>query len=177
MNDIEEKSIPSPSVSIDSATPAAQKPDEANSLPFRPADVPLMGSVLPRHVAGGFTGVAEELDRRSRDWSMMVRLLEQQRLQLETSENERERLNAELELVLPDVRASTRALTKTVARTKTGDVSGNLSALFVENLHNLDRLENLARALTANLLWTRSSWEQYARSVIGAEKMRSELKS
>lgn len=140
-------------------------------------DVQLAPNGLPRHVEGGFAGVAMDLDRRSRDWSMMHRLLEQQRLQLETSENERERLYAELELLLPEVQTTALALTRTIARTRSGDVSTNLSALFVDNLHALDKLENVSKALTANLLWTRSSWEQYARSVIGAEKMRSELKA
>jgi hypothetical protein len=107
----------------------------------------------------------------------MVRLLDQQRMQLEASEEERRRLYAELESVLPTVQTSATNLTETVDRTKAGDVSANLSALFVENLAALDRLENVAKALTANLLWTRSSWEQYARSVIGAEKMRSDLRS
>lgn len=141
------------------------------------SDVQWAPNGLPRHVEGGFAGVAMDLDRRSRDWSMMHRLLEQQRLQLETSENERERLYAELELLLPEVQTTALALTRTIARTRSGDVSANLSALFVDNLHALDKLENVSKALTANLLWTRSSWEQYARSVIGAEKMRSDVKA
>lgn len=131
---------------------------------------------LPRHIEGGFTAVAEELDRRSRDWSLMVRLLSQQRLQLETAEDERHRLYLELEAVLPEVRSTATELADRVAMTKSGDVSGNLSALFTENLRELDKLENIAQALTANLLWIRSSWEQYARSVIGAEKMRTDPK-
>ena len=131
---------------------------------------------LPRHISGGFRGVAEDLDRRGRDWAMMVRLLEQQRLHLETAEAERVRLYQSLEAILPAVRASGQVLEETIENTKSGDVSANLSALFVENLRTLDELENVSKALTANLLWTRSSWEQYARSVIGAQKMREELK-
>ena len=104
---------------------------------------------------------------------MMVRLLEQQRLHLETAERERSRLYTELRTALPDVESSLDTLERTVARTKSGDITGNVSATFVKNLEALDRLENVAKALTANLLWTRSSWEQYARSVIGAEALRS----
>lgn len=127
---------------------------------------------LPRQIPGGFLGVAADLDRHSRDWMMMVRLLEQQRLLLETAEQERGRLYAKLELAVPDVLATGRALEETIETTKGGDVSANLSALFQSNLRALDDLENTAKALTANLLWMRSSWEQYARSVIGAQKLR-----
>lgn len=134
-------------------------------------------SSLPLHIAGGFTGVADDLDRRSRDWTMMVRLLEQQRLHLETAEMERDRLYKSFEVIIPEVRESGALLETLMSRTKSGDVSGNLSAQFADNLRALDKLENLSRALTANLLWTRSSWEQYARSVIGAQKMREDLQS
>ena len=131
-------------------------------------------SGIPRRIDGGFHGVAEELERRSRDWTMMVRLLEQQRLHLETSENERTRLYAQLHAILPVVDETAGSLETAVETTKSGDVSSNLSALFAENLRALDQLENAAKALTANLLWTRSSWEQYARSVIVAQKMRED---
>ncbi len=131
---------------------------------------------LPRQISGGFLGVAEDLDRRGRDWTMMVRLLEQQRLHLETAEKERARLYESLGAIMPGVMESGRSLDGTIENTKAGDVSANLSALFVEDLRALDELENVAKALTANLLWMRSSWEQYARSVIGAQKMREELK-
>lgn len=134
-------------------------------------------TTIPRHIAGGFAAVADELDRRSRDWTMMVRLLDQQRLHLQTSETERDRLHIELEGMLPNMREAARALQSAIDATKSGDISANLSSLFAENLRSLDALENVARALTANLLWTRSSWEQYARSVIGAQKMREEIKT
>jgi hypothetical protein len=132
---------------------------------------------LPRHIPGGFSSVAADLDRRGRDWTMMVRLLEQQRLQLETAEQERTRLYAALEAVLPGAVGTGRTVDQAIEKTKNGDVSSNLSSLFSDNLRELDELENVAKALTANLLWTRSSWEQYARSVLGAQKMREELKA
>ncbi|WP_375461885.1 hypothetical protein [uncultured Enterovirga sp.] len=145
----------------------AQTPDREVDL-HQPAG-------LPRQISGGFAAVAEDLERRGRDWTMMVRLLEQQRLHLETAERERTRLYETLESILPEVRRTGETLETSIETTKSGDVSANLSALFVENLRALDELENTAKALTANLLWTRSSWEQYARSVIGGQKMREEL--
>lgn len=131
---------------------------------------------LPRHIPGGFTGVAADLDRRSRDWTMMVRLLDQQRMLLETAEKERNRLYSALQAILPGAISTGRSVDEALEKTKNGDVSSNLSSLFSDNLRELDQLENISKALTANLLWTRSSWEQYARSVLGAQKMREELK-
>lgn len=151
--------------------------DVAPQAPASDQDIGLQGSTgLTREISGGFVAVAEDLDRRGRDWAMMVRLLEQQRLHLETSERERARLYEKLENILPEVRRTAEVLEATIETTKSGDVSGNLSALFVENLGSLDQLQNTANALTANLLWTRSSWEQYARSLIGAQLMREQLK-
>lgn len=131
---------------------------------------------LPRQIAGGFSGIAEDLDRASRDWTMMVRLLDHQRLQLETVQGERARLHAALEAVVPEARKTAKNLDALLERTKQGDVSGNLSAGFAENLREFDQLENIAKALTANLLQARSSWEQYARTVLSAQRMREKLK-
>lgn len=178
MNDVREKNWNGLTAEAFATSGNTESGPKAGALAADQAaiEVATVTNSLPRKISGGFSGVADELDRRSRDWGMMVRLLEQQRLHLETSEKERDRLYADLESILPGVRASGKSLEKAVGTTKSGDVSGNLSALFVDNLRALDQLENVAKALTANLLWTRSSWEQYARSVIGAEKMRSEIK-
>jgi hypothetical protein len=157
--------------------PSWAVPSEREVAPEESAAVEASSVGLPRHIPGGFLGVAEDLERRSRDWTMMVRLLEQQRLQLETAENERTRLYAALEAVLPAALTTGRAVDDAIQTTKQGDVSANLSALFVENLRELDKLENIAAALTASLLSTRSTWEQYARSVIGAQKMRDDLRA
>lgn len=131
---------------------------------------------LPRRIAGGFRAVGDELDRRSRDWKNMVRLLEQQRPQLESAEAERDRLYEILARVGPEVQESGRTLKAMLDTTKSGDVSGDLTAQFTKSLNALEELENVAGALTANLLWIRSAWEQYARSIIRAQKMREELK-
>lgn len=127
---------------------------------------------LPLRIDGGFNGVAADLDRRSRDGASMVRLLEQQRVHLEAAEVERDRLYLALGRISPEVNESGRSLKAMIETAKSGDVSGDLSAEFSRNLRALDELENIAEALAANLLWTRSGWEQYARTVIGAQKMR-----
>ena len=134
------------------------------------------GTELPRHVPGGFEGITEDLDRQSRDWTMLVRLIEQQRMQLEMTEQERLRLFDLLEAALPKLRETGRALDGAVERTKQGDVTSNLSARFAEHLRDLDDLDNVGRALSANLLRLRSNWEQYARSVLSAQKMREKIR-
>lgn len=131
---------------------------------------------LPRRIPGGFGGIHLDLAARATDWKNMVRLLEQQRPDLEFAEAERDRLHHALTEVVPHVQDSGRALKSLLENTKNGDVSGDLSALFDENQKALDELEVLAQALTTNLIRVRSVWEQYARTVIRAQKMREELR-
>jgi hypothetical protein len=126
---------------------------------------------LPRHIDDGFRGVADSLDRRSRDWQAMVRVLEQQRLTLETAEGERDRLYEALNRIVPLVQESGGALKALLDVTKAGDISGDLTGEFTRNLRALDELENVAQSLTANFLATRSAWETYCRSVLQAHRM------
>lgn len=129
---------------------------------------------LPRRIAGGFDALSADLDRRSRENAIMVRLLDQQRTHLATAEAERDRLYEALARIVPEANESGRSLARMMETAKSGDLSGDLSREFGRNLRALDELESVAKALSANLLWTRSGWEQYARSVIGAHKMRDE---
>ncbi|MEC5289303.1 hypothetical protein VSX64_04065 [Aurantimonas sp. C2-6-R+9] len=131
---------------------------------------------LPRRIAGGFQGVGDDLDRRARDWRNTVRLLEQQRPQLESAETEHARLHEALARIVPEVQENGRALKALLDTTKTGDISGDLATQFNKNLNSLDELESVAEALTANLVWVRSTWEQYARTIIKAQRMREDLK-
>ena len=107
----------------------------------------------------------------------MVRLLQQQGPQFEASEAERERLQEQLARVVTEVNDSGRSLKTLLAATKNGDASGNLSAGFAKSVAALDELETIAEALSTNLAAVRSNWEQYARTVIRAQKMRDDLKS
>lgn len=130
---------------------------------------------LPRPITGGFRGIGDDLDRHARDWRNMVRLLEQQRPQLETAEAERDRLYEAFGRIVPEVQESGRALKALIEAAKAGDASGDLMAQFTQNLNALDELESIAEALASNLLWVRSTWEQYARSILQAQKMREDL--
>lgn len=130
----------------------------------------------PRIIAGGFRQVGEDLERRSREWVHMVRLLEQHRLHLDSAEGERDRLTAKLDALMPEVQDSGRSLKGMLDSAKSGDISGDLAAEFDRSMRALDELEQTATALSANFLWCRSAWEQYARSVIRAQQMREDRK-
>lgn len=132
-------------------------------------------SRLPRHIAGGFVGVGHDLDRRAREWRNTVRLLEQQRPQLEAAEAERDRLYEAFRSVTAEVQKSGDAFKSMLDATKAGNVAGNLAGQFTSNLKALDELESVSEALTTNMLGIRAAWEQYARTMIQAQQMRAEL--
>ncbi|MGN6548324.1 MAG: hypothetical protein ACTHJ3_00290 [Pararhizobium sp.] len=142
-----------------------------------PADNPFeLSARLPRRISGGFRGVRDDLDPRAPEWRKPVRLIEQQRPLLEAAEAERDRLCEAFNRLVPEVQESAGTFKTMLEATKSGDVSGNLAAQFNRNLKVLDELESLAEALTTNMLGIRSTWEQYAKSMIRAQKMREDLK-
>lgn len=131
---------------------------------------------LPKRIAGGFRGLGEDLDRRGREWTNMVRVLEQQRLQMEAAEEERDDLYEKLARISPEVQETGRALKSVLDACKSGDVSGDLATQFAKSMRSIEDLEKVAVALSANFLWCRSAWEQYARSVIKAQRLREEVR-
>ncbi|WP_349370047.1 hypothetical protein [Salinarimonas sp.] len=131
---------------------------------------------LPRRIAGGFRGLTDDLDRRARDWRAVVRLMEQQRPQLEMAETERERLAEMLARAVSEVQESGKNLKAMLDNTRSGDVSGDLAAQFARQVGALEQLEDVTESLIANFIMLRSTWEQYARSVIQAQGLRDELK-
>jgi hypothetical protein len=141
-------------------------------MPRTLAEISEEAKRLPKRINGGFQGVAEDLGRHSREATNMLRVLEQQRVQLESAEAERDRLFESLRRILPEVEDTSRGLRSGIETAKSGDISGDLAAQFANNLRALDELEQTAVALTANFLWVRSAWEQYARSVLRAQRMR-----
>lgn len=131
---------------------------------------------LPQRISGGFRGVVDDLDDRAREFRHMVQLLEQQRPQLELAERERDMLSSALGKIVPEVQETGRSLKATIERAKAGDTQGDLGAQFAKSQKALDELESVAEALATNLLWVRTTWEQYARTITKAQKMREELK-
>lgn len=126
----------------------------------------------PRRIAGGFAGLSEDLDRRMRDWRNMLRVLDQQRPQLEAAELQYDAAYETLAKIVPQAQDTGKALKAMIATTKAGDISEDLAGQFSKNLKALEELEAVAENLTTTMLHLRSSWEQYARSIIKAQKMR-----
>ncbi|UIJ73372.1 hypothetical protein [Aurantimonas sp. HBX-1] len=132
---------------------------------------------LPRRINGGFQGLSDDLDQHSRSWRNAARLLDQLRPQMEAAEAERDRLQAALAKIVPEVDESQKNLSSMIERAKAGDISGDLGARFGRSLTKLDELEKTAEALTANHLALRSVWEQYARTVLQAQRLRETYRS
>lgn len=128
-----------------------------------------------RRIPGGFSGLAGDLERRVRDWSNMLRVLEQERPQVEAAQAKYAASRQSLARVVAEAQEAGQVLEAMLEKTMAGDVSEDLGVQFTKNLEALDELESVAQALTANLLWIRSSWEQYARSIIRAQKMREKM--
>ena len=131
---------------------------------------------LPVRIAGGFAAVTDDLDRRARDWRNQVYLLEQQRPQLEAAETAYAAALESLATMGPGIQERGHALLQALQAAKGGDVSGHLGSEFSKNAEILEELERAAETLTANLLWVRSTWEPYARSVLRGQKMREEMR-
>lgn len=156
---------------LETASGASRLLQPENSI--EPAGTPIG---LPVRIAGGFDGVTDELDRRARDWRNQVYLLEQQRPQLEAAEAAYAGALDGLAAVAPAIQERGRALLQNLQTAKGGDISGHLGSEFSKNAEVLEELERAAEALTANLLWVRSTWETYAKSVLRGQKMREELR-
>ncbi|HEY8565158.1 MAG TPA: hypothetical protein VIL65_06630 [Beijerinckiaceae bacterium] len=143
----------------------------AGTTPVPPVSDEIMVG-LPREIIGGFHGLSADLDQQSKEFRAVVRLLRQQRLQVEAAETDRDRLYEALEQRAPAARESSRELQALLATTKQGDITSDLTAAFARNEQTLEELEAVVEALSTNLLGLRSSWEQYARTVIRAQSLR-----
>ncbi len=132
---------------------------------------------LPKRIAGGFKGLAEDLEKRGRDWTTTVRLLDQHRIVLEAAEQERGVLYEQLSRNVVEAQDSGRSLKATLDACKSGDISGDLAGQFARNARALADLEKTSAALGANLVWFQSLWEQYARMIVKAQRQREDVRT
>jgi hypothetical protein len=121
-----------------------------------------------------YARVTDDLDRRSREWTQMVRLLEQNRHTLDCAEMERDAAYEELARVLPIVQETAKELTAAMDASRSGRPASDLPELFAKNSDALDQLEKVSVALSGHFLRCRAAWEQYARSVDSAQRLRGE---
>jgi hypothetical protein len=129
-----------------------------------------------RDAPANFESVAELhsfLEHRSRQWSMTIRLLEQQRQYLRGIEVQREDGYKKLAEIMEMVVETARNLKS--ATEKDGRSVAEVEIICEKNRKALDQLENIAVSLSTNFVCWRSAWEQYAQTVDKAKTLRAEM--
>ena len=156
------------------ARPVVRKDATPEKAPLDPLAESMRGG---HPIEGGFTAVREDLERRSREWTNMVRLLDQHRQQLEAAEKERDAAYLELARLMPTVQDTARDFKTAMERCKAGERGIDLAGLCARNGAALQDLEKVVGALNSQFLSCRSAWEQYARTVVNAQRLRSEMRA
>lgn len=151
-------------------------PAESTARPTSSASAALSGG-LSAQVAGGFDAVAEELDKRARDFRNHLHLLEQQKPALEAARSTCAAALERLAHAHSSVQENSRALFETIQSARAGNLGGSLGDDFQSALRAGEDLEAVAGSVSAQLLWLRAAWEQYAMSILQAQKLREELLS
>jgi hypothetical protein len=147
-----------------------------NRSPAALADSITESPRLPTRIPNGFRGLVDDIERRQRELSLMARLMDQMRLEFETADRERQALHGRIAQTVALVQETERGVTGAVEKVLSGDLGSDVSTHMMKHGRALDELEKLAQALNTNLLWWRSSWEQYARSAINAQRLKDELR-
>ena len=122
----------------------------------------------------GHADLTSDLDRRSREWASMARVLEQHRQHLEVAEREQEACYGKLARVMPVVQETAKALKNAIDERKRGQGTGDIDGLFSLSSRALDELEKAAATLATNLIWCRTAWDEYARSMEAAQRLRGD---
>ncbi len=122
-----------------------------------------------------YASVGEELERRSREWTAMVRLLEQNRHALDCAEMERDAAYDELARIVSVVQHTARELKEAMEHCKQGELGADLAGLSAKNGKALEDLEKIAVTLNSHFLWCRSAWEQYAKTIVSVQRYRTEV--
>lgn len=131
---------------------------------------------LPKRISGGLKALEEDIERKAEEFHSVTRTLHQQRLSLEIIEHERNALYEKLGRSLPELQETSRALKASLDAAKQGDVSPDVCTLFQKNARVLEELEELASSLNGNLAWLKTTWNQYARTIVKAQRHREETR-
>ena len=91
------------------------------------------GAARPALPTVEYARVSDELERRSREWTAMVRLLEQNRHTLDCAEMERDAAYDELARIVPIVQETAKELTAAMDASRSGRPSPDLPELFAKN--------------------------------------------
>jgi hypothetical protein len=154
--------------------PAAKNGDD-KSMTGKVASTGTSGTTT--RVEGGFAAVRDDLDRSMQAGASVVRQIVQHRHHLETAERERDAAYAELARIVPLVQDTARELKTAMDRCKAGELGADLTGVFGKNAAALEDLEKTVVTLAGICQWTRGAWDQYARTIVNAQRLRSELRS
>jgi hypothetical protein len=127
-------------------------------------------------IEGGFAAVRDDLDRSMQAGASVVRQIVQHRHHLEIAEKERDAAYADLARIVPLVQETARELKTAMDRCKAGELGADLTGVFGKNAAALEDLEKTVVTLNGIVQWTRSAWDQYARTVVSAQRLRGELR-
>jgi chromosome segregation ATPase len=134
----------------------------------------------PARRADGPQGVSEMhtfLEHRSRQWSAMLRLQEQQRLQLQALEAERDAEYKRLEAAVDAVQKALRGVRATTDMTRDTRNAGEAEKAIELNRTALDQLETVAANLNTNFLAWRAAWQQHAQSLDASKRIRADMEA
>ena len=154
--------------------PVAKNGDD-RPAPGKSASEPVSASPATR-VEGGFAAVRDDLDRSMQAGASMVRQIVQHRHHLDIAEKERDAAYAELARIVPLVQETARELKTAMDRCKAGELGADLAGTFGKNAAALADLEKTVVTLNGICQWTRSAWDQYARTIVGAQRVRGEMR-
>ncbi|HEY0353894.1 MAG TPA: hypothetical protein VGC68_09695 [Enterovirga sp.] len=139
------------------------------------ADASEAGKQAKAPGAASFFDLRHVLEQRSREWTTMVRQLEQHRHHLSALEAEQSATYEQLERIVPVVQGTYRTLKSSIEARKSGEAASEIDEVAAVNARALEELEKLAGTLSTQAVWFRSAWEQYARTVESAQRLRTQL--
>ena len=133
------------------------------------------GAARPALPTVEYARVSDELERRSREWTAMVRLLEQNRHTLDCAEMERDAAYDELARIVPIVQETAKELTEGFGcEPQRPAVAGPAGAVREEQRVSRSAREGLGRAQRLFPALPRGLGAIYARSVENAQRLRGE---
>lgn len=162
---------PRPPVSGGSAPAGGPAPvaNQANAQPGETRSAPKVPGTA------SFFDLRHVLEQRSREWTTMVRQLEQHRQHLSALEAEQTSTYEQLERIVPVVQGTFRTLKASIEAKKSGEAAAEIDEVAAVNARALEELEKLAGTLSTQAVWFRSAWEQYARTIESAQRLRTQL--
>jgi chromosome segregation ATPase len=117
------------------------------------------------------------LEQRSRQWSSVLRLLEQQRVQIQTVEAERDVEYQKLSAAVEQAEQALRAVKAATDLTKDARPASEIDKIIEHNRATLDQLETAAANLSTKFLAWRSAWSQYAQTYDTSKRMRADMEA